>query len=152
MRNLLLLFIAILIMPSCKEKEGCADPISLNYDADAEKDDGSCQYGGTGGSTTLIIYPEHHGESIVGTSDYRDSVYIEFNAINFPGYDKSVYDLVRPGESGADHITVSGLRPGKYFIMTTGWDSTINERVSGAIPYTLTATAGEVELIVPVIE
>lgn len=29
---------------SCKKKEGCTDPTALNYDAEAEKDDGSCQY------------------------------------------------------------------------------------------------------------
>jgi hypothetical protein len=29
---------------SCKKKEGCTDKTALNYDPDAEKDDGSCQY------------------------------------------------------------------------------------------------------------
>ncbi|MCX7696941.1 MAG: hypothetical protein N2Z72_04510 [Bacteroidales bacterium] len=29
---------------SCSKKEGCTDPTALNYDAEAEKDDGSCQY------------------------------------------------------------------------------------------------------------
>ncbi len=43
------LYLIVLIIPflfSCKEKEkeGCMDANSLNYDADAEKDDGSCEY------------------------------------------------------------------------------------------------------------
>ncbi|MFZ1687154.1 MAG: hypothetical protein WAU70_07020 [Flavobacteriales bacterium] len=30
--------------PACKKKEGCTDPVALNYDADADNDDGSCTY------------------------------------------------------------------------------------------------------------
>ena len=29
---------------ACKKKEGCTDPAATNYDADAKKDDGSCEY------------------------------------------------------------------------------------------------------------
>ena len=45
-----LVFIMILALTtmfavtSCKKKEGCTDPTSLNYDPDAEDDDGSCTY------------------------------------------------------------------------------------------------------------
>jgi hypothetical protein len=33
-------------LSSCKKEEGCTDPSALNYDADAEKDNNSCQYQG----------------------------------------------------------------------------------------------------------
>lgn len=44
--NLLLVLIVgtIILGTSCKKKEGCTDPTALNYDADAEKDDGSCTH------------------------------------------------------------------------------------------------------------
>ena len=38
---------------SCKKKEGCTDPNSLNYDQDAEKDDGSCKYNTTNNTYTI---------------------------------------------------------------------------------------------------
>jgi len=46
MKKLLIIFLIVPFLFSCKEKEkeGCTDPNSLNYDADAEKDDGSCEY------------------------------------------------------------------------------------------------------------
>ncbi len=40
------IFIVALVFAasSCKKKEGCCDPQAKNYDASAEKDDGSCEY------------------------------------------------------------------------------------------------------------
>ncbi len=51
MKKILLskLFMLTLITPlflisSCSKKEGCTDPAAINYDQDAEEDDGSCEY------------------------------------------------------------------------------------------------------------
>ncbi len=135
------------------------DPISLNYNADAEEDDGSCTYAGTGGNTTIVAYPQHHGMPIVSDTVHIDSAFVKFNAQNSPGSSASAYDLVIAGEQNENHVHIPGLKPGKYYIMMTGFDTTGQHdggtpigRVTGGIPYTLTLTAGEVELLVPVTE
>ncbi|MCX7955082.1 MAG: hypothetical protein N3A01_07830 [Bacteroidales bacterium] len=40
---------------SCKKKEGCTDKNALNYDPEAEKDDGSCKYPEATDTATIIL-------------------------------------------------------------------------------------------------
>lgn len=142
------------ILPACKKdvKKGCKDPNSISYDPEAEEDDGSCKYAGTGGNTTIIAKPEHHGVPIISKIGYVDSAFVKFNTQNFPGTSASSYDLVIAGEEGENHVHIPNLKPGKYYILMTGFDSTIVQRVSGGIPYILTQTSGEVVVTVPVTE
>jgi hypothetical protein len=143
-----------LVFTGCKKK-GCTDILSWKYDEDAEKDDGSCEYGGVGGGISIVAYPEHHGNPIVSSAAYPDSAFIKFNAINSPGDDPSAYDLVVSGTAGENHLHIPNLKQGKYFIFCTGFDSTLppgSQRVSGGIPYTLTQSSGEAQVHVPVTE
>lgn len=43
--TLTLILASISVLTSCK-KEGCIDPDSINFNGDAKKDDGTCQYEG----------------------------------------------------------------------------------------------------------
>lgn len=46
MRSLLFSFcLTAFLLSSCSKKEGCTDKTANNYDSEAEKDDGSCEYG-----------------------------------------------------------------------------------------------------------
>jgi hypothetical protein len=135
----------------CKKK-GCTDPDSINYDSGADVDDGTCEYGGTGGNTTIVAKPEHHGMPIIGHVNYVDSAFIKFNTQESPGSNPANYDWVFAGEEGEDHVHIQGMKPGKYYIYMTGLDTTIGERVFGGIPVTVTQSSGEVEIVVPVSE
>jgi hypothetical protein len=50
MKKLLMIMMALsLFNTSCRKPEGCTDPTARNYDIEAKKDDGSCEYGSLNG-------------------------------------------------------------------------------------------------------
>jgi hypothetical protein len=153
-----LLFSGLLLTGCSKEKQGCTDPLALNYNPDAEEDNGSCVLAGKGGVTTVIASPQHHGVPIRSTPQYRDSIFIKYNSLEFPGEDPSLYDLVVKGDSNVSHVRVDGLSQGNYYIFMTGYDTSGASvgapvgRVKGGIPYTLLQEKGQIQLVVPVTE
>ncbi|HCQ29302.1 MAG TPA: hypothetical protein DIU39_03385 [Flavobacteriales bacterium] len=64
---------------ACKKKEGCTDPAATNYDADAKKDDGSCEYptsnnDNTNNSNEVVVKDNGNG---TGTTTWtNDKVWI----------------------------------------------------------------------------
>jgi hypothetical protein len=102
---------------------------------------------GTGGKVTLLLFPQHHGQTIYGAT-----AYIKFNSKSLPS-SLSDFDMTLEGEENEAHIHAENLKCGDYFIYCEGYDSTIAEAVRGGIPYTLSsATRGEVNVYVPVTE
>jgi hypothetical protein len=93
----------------------------------------SCKKAGTDGDATVVVFAQHHGRTIPNHAGYPDSVYVKFNATDLPSDPTRNYDAVFVGEVGEDHIHCENLHTGKYFLFATGWDTTINQRVSGGI-------------------
>ena len=128
-KHILIILISIFLSFSCSKKKGCTDILSVSYDPEAEKDNGTCEYGGDGGSNTIILYPKSQGEALIIKSNYLDSAYIKYNAIDIPegdmptGGNPNLYNKIFTGNTGDTMIKITGLKKGKYFIYVTGIDS-----------------------------
>jgi hypothetical protein len=145
----ILLLVSIALFVGCKKDKtkGCKDPNSITYNPEAEEDDGSCEYAGVGGNLTIVAYPKHHGKE---TRPYN--VYVKFNTQEFPGENQSLYDLQIAADTTENHIEIENLKRGYYYIYMTAYDTSISAIVTGGIPTTVTMTAGEMDLDVPVTE
>ena len=126
--------------------------VSVLFFSCSKKDDQLC-VGGSGGNVDLKLFPKHHDDPILNQENYLDSVFIKFNTKEFPGDDKSKYDLIIVGNVGDDNVLVKGLKCGNYFIYMTGYDQSISERVKGGIPYYISEDfSGIKNVVVPVTE
>ena len=75
---------SLLFFQGCSDKIkiGCTDSAANNYDDEADDDDGSCTYAGTGGNVNLVVKATHHNEAMVSDSFYLDSALVKFNVQN----------------------------------------------------------------------
>lgn len=109
MKHLSILFAVALIftvLPSCKKK-GCMDPTAENYNAAAEKDDGSCTYA-TEATVTLKFSQNINGSSISAA---------DFDQLNYTTPEGNTYSVtkmqylisdVRLYKANGDSVMVDG--------------------------------------------
>ena len=114
----------------------------------------ACKRAGTDGDATLVVFPQHHGRTIPNHAGYPDSVYVKFNAQELPTNPTQNFDVVFVGEVGEDHVHCEHLHTGNYFLYATGWDTTINQRVTGgeSIKIKYKDRKQEIDVNVPVTE
>ena len=110
----------------------------------------SCKKNGTGGDNSIAAFPKHHGTTIPNAT-----VYIKYGASDLPGVNASDFDdskiAVKEGTTAA-HAHFEGLLKGDYYIYAVGFDSTVNETVTGGIAVKITSKSGEKDVDVPVTE
>jgi hypothetical protein len=114
----------------------------------------SCTKEGLGGDATLVVKPAHHGTPIPSAAAYPDSVFVRYNTSEAGASPTTEYDLLVVGSVGENQIHVEGLKHGEYYVYCTGWDSTINQRVSGGVPVKIKRSERKdaITIDVPVVE
>ena len=63
-----------------------------------------------------------------------DTVYVKYNAKEFPGTDPIVYDVFFVGDIGHEYINCNKLKCGNYYLYAVAIDSVTSHRVSGGVP------------------
>lgn len=101
---------------------------------------------GKGGNATLRVVPKHHN---VHKNIINAKVYIKYNAQDATTvFDDSADCIMVNGVSTA---SFNGLKKGNYYLMSRGYDSSINQSVKGGIPYTIKEEVS-LDIVVPVTE
>ena len=70
MKKLIIFVFSVLLLGSCA-KEGCTDPLAINYDADATKDNGSCEIVNIGDTHQggILFYLDGNGGGLVAANE-----------------------------------------------------------------------------------
>ena len=90
--------------------------------------------GGTGGSATVKVFPQHHGRTAVLDSM---KVFVKYNSLDAPA--NGIYDdsITCTRQDTVVFGSFPGLKNGKYYFYSKGYDTSIQGRVKGGIPYTI---------------
>jgi hypothetical protein len=91
---------------------------------------GSCCKGGTGGKASLNCTVFHHAKPIPAAT-----VYIKYNASDFPGADPSAYDSHITSSNTSNQVIFDNLHCGDYYLYGVGYDSALMLPVTGGIHY-----------------
>ena len=142
------LFLAMLIgsmtilTTSCAKEKGCTDPDSINYNADAEEDDGSCEYVGR----VVFWYNEATADSLLEDGAISLTYYVDGTLVGSSA--ASVYWTGAPecGQEGSVTITKNlGNAKNKTFTYSVKdqddfeyWSGTVDFKANTCIATELT--------------
>lgn len=142
MKKLTFIFMSIFTLgamtfTSCSKKEGCTDPVATNFDADAQKDDGSCIYDNT-------------EDPVV--DDVKSKILVNFT-FNFDGVPVSLANLNQFNYVTQDNDTIS-IAKIRYLISDLSLYKSNGDSVhlddyqlvDLSIPTSMSFTTGEVDL------
>lgn len=108
-----------------------------------------CKKNDIGGDASLLVHTAHHNGNITGAT-----VYVKCGVYELPANITSNYDLKYTAAPDEDHIHITGLRCGNYYLYAVGYDSTISQPVSGGIPVEIPwkERKSEIEIHIPTTE
>lgn len=108
----------------------------------------SCKKNGTGGDATVAAITKHHDRLIPFST-----VYIKYDAKEFPGEDVSKYDANQQTDAEG-HTHFKELRPGNYYFYGVGYDSVAQAIVKGGVHLKIkwSERKEEIEQDVPITE
>jgi hypothetical protein len=60
--------------------------------------------------------------------------------------------MIVVGDSNVNHVNIEGLKCGDYYIWMSGFDPSINKRVTGGLPISFSQESGVINDTIPVTE
>ncbi len=95
----------------------------------------------------ICITVMHHADTV-----QNSEIYLQFGAMDFPGYDISLYDtlLTEPPNDGT--YCISNIAFGKYWLMASAWDSDWGDDVRGGILLDVTPFNAAIDTVLVVNE
>lgn len=104
----------------------------------------SCEKAGTGGKAQLNV---HVMRKSTETAVPEATVYIKYNANEFPGDSPGNYDASVTTDK-AGYVEFNGLRRGNYYLYATSLDTATGIETSGGIYFDIENKTGERDIVI----
>jgi hypothetical protein len=106
----------------------------------------TCQ-AGDGGNTQVVVYATVNGDTVLNTEG-NDTLYVKYGTTASPGNDPASYDKAFAGEEGENHIHVTHLQCGSYYLYRTSYDTATGLRYTGGTGISFTKSSGELDTVI----